>query len=289
MSLSPTTRSTGPPGPDPTPGREPRVVVTRPRARASAMVDSLRSRGVDALLLPSIEIVDPEDPEPLEAAARELESYDVVAFTSSAGVRALAAAIDRVGVVIGEPGPRLAAVGPSTARTVREALLRPVDLVPDTDFSGEGLLAAFRDGGLPVAGRTILLPVAEGAADLLPDGLRELGARVRRVTAYRTVPPEAEEVEAVRRAIRRGTVDVLTFTSPSTASNFADMVGPSAFDVPVAAIGSVTAEAARELGFTVPVVAEEQTVSGLVEAVVRDLRDRGVLPGDPLQPEGRST
>lgn len=258
--------------------RPPRVVVTRPRARAASMMESFRAGGVEPLLLPSIEIVEPEDRIPLDRAAAGLGEWDVVVFTSTAGVRSFAAALERAGTILDPFGPEVAAVGPSTAEAVRGLLGRVPDLVPEGDYSGEGLLDAFRAGGLRVEGRRVLLPLAEAAADLLTEGLAELGARVHRVTAYRTVLPGAEEVDAVRRAIGDGGVDLLTFTSPSTASNFAEAVGPAAFSVPAAAIGSVTADAAVALGYDVVVVAGEQTVPRLVEDSLAWLRARAT-PG----------
>lgn len=279
-SADPPTPVPGPHGGEggPAPGR-PLVVVTRPRARAQGMIDALGRRGIDSIHLPTIEVVEPEDPGPLEAAAAAAATWDWIVFTSTAGVRAFA----RAGPVLPLPGgpgidgPRLAAVGPATSAAVHDALGREVDLLPAGDYSAEGLLRAFRSAG-DVRGRRVLLPVAEAAADTLPVGLRELGARVERVVAYRTVPPERGSVETLRRALSDGEVDLLTFTSPSTAENFLAAVGEMALRIPAAVIGTVTASAAEELGYSVVVVAREQTVDGLVRAVARHL-GRAEPPG----------
>ncbi|MGD2068380.1 MAG: uroporphyrinogen-III synthase [Gemmatimonadota bacterium] len=250
----------------------PLVVVTRPRDRAPGMIAALRERGIDSIHLPTLEVVGPEDPEPLERAAAAAATWDWIVFTSTAGVRAFTRAgpILPAGDRPGEDGPRVAAVGPATAAAVVDLLGREVDLAPGEEYSAEGLLRAFRSSA-DVRGRRILLPLAEAAADTLPVGLEGLGARVERVVAYRTVPPEPEPVEALRRALSGGRIDLLTFTSPSTAENFLAAVGEEALRVPAAVIGTVTAAAAEGLGYTVAAVAREQTVDGLVRVVAEHL------------------
>ena len=251
----------------------PRVVVTRPRHRADERMASLRARGVEPLLRPAIEITPPADPGPLHRAAEACASWAWVAFTSTAGVRAFAGALDEVGADLPPgPPPALAAVGPSTAAAVAERFGRSAVLVPDATYSAAGLLDAFLRRGGALEGRPVLLPLAEAASDELATGLREAGARVERVTAYRTVPPDPAEVESVRGALAGGDVRLLTFTSPSTAENFLELVGETALATPAAAIGPVTAEAARELGYRVVAVPERHTVEGLVAAVVAHLR-----------------
>jgi uroporphyrinogen-III synthase len=60
---------------------------------------------------------------------------------------------------------------------------------------------------------------------------------------------------------------LLTFTSPSAARHLLDRVGPAALEIPVAAIGPVTAAAAEALGYHVVAVPESHTLEGLAGAV----------------------
>lgn len=65
---------------------------------------------------------------------------------------------------------------------------------------------------------------------------------------------------------------MITFTSSSTVRNFVELVGRDAATsgrFAAAAIGPVTAQTARELGIGVAIEAEEYTVPGLVNALVR--------------------
>jgi uroporphyrinogen-III synthase len=75
-------------------------------------------------------------------------------------------------------------------------------------------------------------------------------------------------------------VDVITFTSPSTVVEFADIHGRDAVaDVlrttMVACVGPVTAQAAVALGVMPAIVPEEFTVPAMVAAIVRQLRGHG--------------
>lgn len=234
------------------------------------MREALHRRGARTILCPSVEIAPPERPGPFRRALAELDRFDWVVLTSASAVEAVARVRDAPDRPLPGVAPRrLAVVGSATAAAAEE-LGWSVDLVPE-EFTAEALLRALEREVDSLAGTTMLLPLAEAAGDLLPDGLRERGVRVTRVSAYRTVPATPGELEALTRELEAGTVDLLTFTSPSTAAGFLEAVGPAGSGVPAAVIGPVTAEAAAELGFRVVAVAEEHTVTGLVAAVERVL------------------
>ncbi|MEO6463368.1 MAG: uroporphyrinogen-III synthase, partial [Candidatus Eisenbacteria bacterium] len=88
------------------------VVVTRARAQAAALVEALRRLGARVLELPAIEIVDPPDWSPFDAALDRLEAYDWVVFTSAnaferAVVRSRARGRDLAGELARGPRPRV--------------------------------------------------------------------------------------------------------------------------------------------------------------------------------------
>ena len=239
-----------------------RVLVTRARAQAGALVERLEQRGATVVELPAIEIV-PADSGPIDAAIRDLPSYDWVVFTSSNGVDAF---VDRLNVLGVEATSvnraRVAAIGRATASRLAESGVR-VDVVPDR-FIAESVVDALVDAG--VDGRRVLLPQAEIARDVVATRLREAGAEVDVVVAYRTVVPEGVDVRQVQRALAE--VDVVTFASPSSVRNTIALAGGSLPNGAVVCIGPVTADAAREAGVMVAAVAEEHSIKGLVESVV---------------------
>lgn len=241
-----------------------RVVVTRAARQAGDLSFQLEALGAEVVALPAIDIV-PLPTGPLDAALRRLDEFDWLVLTSANGVgivvdrlQALDLAVDTVG------GPKIAAIGAATARRLAAAGIA-VDFVPERAVA-ESLLDGLVERG--VAGKRLLLPVAEAAREVLPDGLRAAGAAIEVVHTYRTVLP-AGSAKAVVEEVRAGAVDVLTFASPSAVRNIAEMVGlPLPSGVAVACIGPVTARAARELGLRIDIVAVEHSIPGLVAAIV---------------------
>jgi len=248
-----------------------RIVVTRPPGQADSFARRLRELGADPVACPTIRIVPPEDPEPLLRAARELASYDRVVFTSVNGVERLAEALEGEGR---DPrgafpaGARVAAIGPSTADRARQRFGIEPEVVPD-EYRAEALV---RDIRRAAAGRNSppAWPEEEsGARAVLPERLEAAGADVDEVPAYRAVPPDEGELAPVRDRLRAGEIDWLTFTASSTVRNFVSLLGTGLGGARVAAIGPITAGTARELGLEVDVVAEEYTIPGLIDAMIR--------------------
>jgi uroporphyrinogen III methyltransferase/synthase len=241
------------------------LVVTRPEAQAAELVEALERLGARVVRLPTIRIAPPDDPEGLRRAVRGAGAYDWVVFTSANGVLAVRdAAMETDHGIRGAVGNgAVCCIGPATARAAEEAGLS-VSLVPETHVA-EGVVDALA-AAASLDGQRILLPVAAGARDVLPRGLRARGAVVDVVTAYETIPVEHTDQETLE--LLRDGVDLVTFTSPSSVRGFDRLVeGPP--PAPAAVIGPVTASAAREHGYAVTVQAGDFTVGGLVEAVVR--------------------
>jgi uroporphyrinogen III methyltransferase / synthase len=244
-----------------------RVLVTRAREQASTLVDLLEEAGAEAIEFPLIRF----EALPPPGAEVWAESYDWVIFTSANTVRFLWDGLRASGRDVRVLGAaRIAAVGAETAAALAAHGLR-ADFVPTEPgaASAASLLAQFP---ADIQGRNILLPRAEEAPDLLPDGLRQRGATVRVLSLYRTVP-DGSGAEAVRAQLAAGEIDALTFTSSSTVRNFRRLIPDLSLEgIAIACIGPVTAATARELGIPATVVAEEQSILALVGALAAHLR-----------------
>lgn len=245
-----------------------RVVITRPEGQSEALAQRLRRLGAIPVRFPVIAIAAPEVDGALDRALAHMVDYDWIIFTSVNGV---AHVWDRLAACAGTAGDslrgipgfhgRVAAIGPATAAALDQRGVT-VHLMP-SEFRAEAILAAIGD----VAGQYVLLPRADIARADLAHGLRERGAFVIEAAAYRTVPatPPAAAFEALCRG-----VDIVTFTSASTARGFVALTQDIPYGDPlIACIGPVTADAARELGLRVDAVAEAYTVDGLIEALQR--------------------
>ncbi|MGC1397698.1 uroporphyrinogen-III synthase, partial [Candidatus Binatus sp.] len=98
--------------------------------------------------------------------------------------------------------------------------------------------------------------------------LRDQGAKeVVVAPAYRTVKPKGAQIARVRELIASGKIDLVTFTSSSTVTNFCELIGTSGKGVRAAAIGPITAATAEERGFEVVVRPRTYTIEALAEAI----------------------
>jgi uroporphyrinogen III methyltransferase / synthase len=242
-----------------------RVLVTRASAQAGTLSERLRAVGAEVLEMPVMRI-EPLDRSALDAAVARLGSYQHLVVTSQNTIGMLWDALRSAGLdVRALAGVTVSAVGPATS----DALLArgiAVDMVPDR-FVAEGLLDAFAARG-GMRGARVLYPTAEGARDVLPDGLRAMGATVDVIPVYRSAVDTAAS-EGIRRAVDMGDVDLVTFTSASTVRGYVDCVGPALSGrVRAASIGPITSEAARGAGIDVVIEAGEATIASLVEAIV---------------------
>ncbi|HEX2376132.1 MAG TPA: uroporphyrinogen-III C-methyltransferase [Gaiellales bacterium] len=222
-----------------------RIAVTRARAQASVLRARLEELGAAVVEAPAIRI------EPLAFDAPDLASFDLLVLTSANGVeRVLPADVRALA------GVTVAAIGAATAEALSAHGI-VADVVPERAV-GEALLAELGD----VSGTRALVAAAEGARDVLPDGLAAGGAEVTVLRTYRSVP-EPVDAEAVLAA------DLVTFTSSSTVTNLLGaMDGRDLSGMRAVSIGPVTSASLREAGIEPVAEADPHDVSGLVRAVV---------------------
>ena len=249
-----------------------RIVVTRSKEQAPELVEMLEERGADAIQAPTIRIAPTEDPEALDRACAMAGTFDWIVFTSANAVDFFMRRLLAIADIRDLKGVRICAIGPSTADRISRHGIR-IDLMPD-ESRGEAVADALTSAG-SVAGQRVLLPKADIARETIADELRASGADVTEVAAYRTLLAGAERDgdQDVYRMLLDRQIDAVTFTSPSTVRNFAQIIGQEqAVDLLsttiVASIGPVTAEAAQQLGIATTVMPARYTIPDLVNALV---------------------
>jgi uroporphyrinogen III methyltransferase/synthase len=195
-----------------------------------------------------------------------LDAFTWVIFTSVNGV----AMVDRRLKARGRTwadvqGRRVAAIGPATADALGEHDIRPA-VVP-REYRAEGLVERLRT----VVGRgdRVLLPRAAQTRDVLVTELQRLGATVTEVPAYVTRPVDGGAAR-LRDTLAAGTIDAVTFTSSSTARNFAELFTAEerrSWRVAIASIGPITAATAAEYGLATDIMPGEYTIPALARAL----------------------
>ncbi len=248
------------------------VVVTRTRQQASKLSIQLRELGARVIEAPTIDL-QPGDPGPVDAALAEMHRYDWVIFTSANGVRFARERLLATGRDARAFGAaKIATIGDATAEAVRRELCLKVDLSP-ARFVAEALGEAFAEKN-EIAGKRFLLLRADIARPLLRERLQEGGAaEVLDVPLYET-KITAELPVGLIEPLAAGEVDWLTFTSSSTARNFAALLGENYRQrlqgIRIASIGPITSQTLRELELEPTVEARTFDLAGLVESLKRE-------------------
>jgi uroporphyrinogen III methyltransferase/synthase len=252
-----------------------RIVLTRAREQAREFSRLLAAFGAEAIEAPTIKIVAPAGWEALDRAIARLNDYAWLIFTSANGVAPFMTRLTLARRDVRALAHlRVAAIGPRTADELARHGLA-ADVIP-SEFQAEGLLATMSTHDL--RGKKVLIPRAEVAREFLPDQLRLKGASVDVIPVYRTVAPIAD-LSQLKEQMQAGSVDVVTFTSSSTVTNFVEMLGGEAearrlaAKATIACIGPITARTAEEYGLTVGILPAENTVPALAEAIVRYYRE----------------
>ncbi len=246
------------------------ILVTRATEQAGVFSRLLEGYGAHVLECPTISIIPPETCEELDDALGSLAEFRWLIFTSVNGVKFFFERLHALGLDSRALGPcRVVAVGSKTGAALAAHGIKP-DLVPE-GYHAEGVVHLFT--GRNVAGMKVLYPRADRARDVIPRGLAELGMTVVSPVAYRTAIPDSFPPEALE-ALEAGRIRCVTFTSSSTVTNLATLVGENRLihlleGVAVASIGPVTSASCTELGLRVAVEPRESTIEALADEIVR--------------------
>ena len=248
-----------------------RIIVSRAKEQAGSLSSLLKEEGADVLEIPFIEIRPAQSYEALDKAIENLLAYDWLILTSVNGVKAFFSRLEKQGKSEADLlHLKIVAIGPATAKAIEKHGI-PVDIVPD-EYVAEAVVEEMRN---QVKGERVLLVRAKVARDVIPNALRELGAKVHVMEAYETVVPESSRTTILEALNSDMKPAVITFTSSSTVKNFVELVGQETIDsgllddVKLASIGPVTSTTLKELGLRVDIEAKEYTIPGLVEAILK--------------------
>jgi len=239
------------------------VLLTRPERQVDAMAQRLRTLGAGVLYQPAIEISEPADWAPVDAAVARLAEFDWLVFSSSNGVEYLVGRLLQLGHDLRAlGGRRLAAIGPATVEALDKYHLR-ADVCP-SEYRAEALAAALAPGA---SGQRYFLARASRGRDTLAEMLTAAGARVTQAVVYQSrdvTAPNADVLEA----LAAGRIDWTTVTSSAIARSLVRLFGETLRQTKLAAISPLTAEVLTDLDHPPTVVAAEYTGEGILAAIL---------------------
>ena len=249
-------------------------LVTRPEEGASKLAEGLRHLGAKATVRPAIRTTAIR---PISIPRGDNDEgpadYDVIVFTSAAGVRSFCNWLLEEGMDMRWfAGRKIACIGSATAAALKGYGMA-ADFVPKV-FSGQALGEEMIASGFLKAGSRVLLLRTDIASRDVTDVLDKEGVAFADIPVYRT-----ELIDYGADAGADHGFDIITFTSRSCVEGYAAGLKQSeggngkAEDLCRRAlcIGEKTAEAARAKGFDVT-VSDEATIESMLEKAVEMCR-----------------
>ena len=243
-----------------------RILVTRSAHQAGKLSESLRAAGAEPVEVPVLEIQPPASYDSLDAALRQIDSYDWIIFTSFNAIPAFQVRATDCGIDIQDLRAQIAAVGKATAQAVETLLHLSVSLTPK-EYVAESLIESLTD---LAHGKRVLLARAAIARDLIPDTLRATGAIVDVVDAYQNAIPQ-DAPEKLRAALA-SRIDAVTFTSSSSVTHLAEVARAAKIAFPfigvkAVSIGPITSATLQEAEWPPAAEADPHDIPGLIAAV----------------------
>lgn len=243
------------------------IVVTRPVHQADSLCKLIESYGGVAHRFPVLEIRDPEDRRPLEQIAAQLDDYDWAIFISANAVNK---ALDCILQQRDWPsGVRIAVIGRRSAEELERYKLSP-DLCPKHKYDSEALLS------LPplqtMKGQRCVIFRGDGGREMLADTLRERGATVDYIEAYRRARPNSDATPLLRKW-RNGDIDLVVVNSAQSLRNLHGIIGEDAVELlretRLLVVSQRMLPMVERLGFRQPpILAEDATDAAVIRALL---------------------
>lgn len=242
------------------------ILVTRPAHQARHLADLIAAAGGEAILFPTLEILDAGNPQVLDDLIDRLDRFDLAIFISPNAVHRGMALIRARREL--PPQLAIAAVGSGSRKELERHGVEQV-ISPPARFDSEGLLELpeFQD----MRGRRVVIFRGEGGREALGDTLAARGAQVEYAECYRRAKPAADAAPLLQRWAA-GRVQAVTVTSGECLRNLFDLLGEAGQQwlkgTPLFAPHERIAAAARGAGVEqvwATATGDEGLVTGLIE------------------------
>ncbi|MGY3718604.1 uroporphyrinogen-III synthase [Sutcliffiella cohnii] len=235
-----------------------RIVITRSKEQAVDFSNRIEQLGGTVITVPLIQFSFPKKVDILQnELAANVQNADVIVFTSVNGVDFFHKLYNR------KINAQIAAVGTKTRKALQNIGLETT-MMPNF-FTAEHLVETLKEH-VPLH-KSILLIQGNLARPVLREQLQSLGYNVKQMIVYENKVDE-QGVEALEQ-LKKDSVDMITFTSPSTVHSFLSRINQNEVNAKVAVIGPITKNAAEKAGLSVHVCPpEDYTTDGLIREIV---------------------
>jgi uroporphyrinogen-III synthase len=245
------------------------VMIPRGKSHAKSFSELVARYGGIPVEIPLIAFRPVAANEHLREVLKNLHTYDWIIFTSNVTVETFFSFMKS----ISEKLPKIAVIGEKTRQEI-ESRGAEVSFTPE-HYVAEGFVEEF--SLFIKEGARILIPKGNLAREYIAASLMKQGATVDEVVIYETYLPD-ESREKLVQMLRNGSLDILTFTSPSTIDHFMEVVVENQLHNQirqslVACIGPVSKRKAEEWGLTVHAAPEKYTVEEMLKSIIEYVKN----------------
>ncbi|KNZ41095.1 hydroxymethylbilane synthase [Acetobacterium bakii] len=244
------------------------IIVTRSREQSSQMSEKIVELGGNPIEYPTIKIV-PINEAACDEKVKELDKYTHIVFTSINGVEIFFDSLKRSGKDARAFGKlHITAIGEGTKNSLLSRGLT-ADFVPDK-YVGEELV----NGLAPLLTKDsrVLIPRSKNARIYVVQELSKI-CPVDEIQSYETIREDHVTVDPLE-MLKNKEIDYITFTSSTTVEFFVEKIGAQHLAAINAAkcvsIGPQTSKKCLELGIGVDIEAEQYTIQGMLDAILKD-------------------
>lgn len=248
-----------------------RVLVTRPRSRASLMTARLRAAGAQVMELPAVRLKLPEDFKYIDRAIDGISRYGWLVFTSPGGAEIFFERMAKLHRDIRRlSGIKIAVIGTATGEIFLKRGICP-DYIPERYYAkelGEGLAKK-------AVGERVLILRSKKGSPMLTHPLAEAGVEYDDIVLYEPVQAAAHAM--AKRAgllLKQRSFDYVTFTSGSTVHGFMETFKPGKNEIEgfmAVCIGEETKRAASACGMKC-IMAAVPSIDSMIEEMKKDAK-----------------
>lgn len=248
------------------------ILVTRDIEQSQEFVDLIKHFGGNAIIFPTIEIQKPDTWEELDNLLLSIDTFDGLIFTSQNAVKIF---FERLKNIFKEnlnlEKLLIFAVGEKTKIEIEKQNLRCTG-IPES-FDAENLAELMINHN--ISNKRFLFPRGNISREVLIEKVQKLGGTIYPIVVYNTVCPEPANTEEIANKLLNQNIDVVTFTSPSTALNFFKIF--SKWEIKnrintltkIAVIGNTTAAALLKINIKPDIIANPSTIEGLLKSIIK--------------------
>lgn len=252
----------------------PKIIITRQRKEARALINFFRSYPVKVINLPMIKIIGPSSWKECDQEINNVNSYNGLIFTSSKAVDYFFKRIEKKFKINELKKLDIYAVGEKTKNFIEKFGLK-CNQIPE-EYSAENLANLIIQ--CRKAGDKILFPKGNLADDKLEKKLLKKGIKVKSLIVYRNAKPKL--TEAIKKEMinlfNSDDIKIVSFFSPSAVKNFMEEFGNHSLlnNVHFAVIGKRTEKQLLKYNKRASIKAKKATSEDMGKAIIEFIKKR---------------